>query len=289
MIMKSLIAVTVAAGLLATSSLIAQESSFDRTLNVGATPSVSVATGSGSIHLHQGTDNQVHISAKIKANNNGGLFSGSSDVEARIQRIVSNPPIVQNGNTVTIGERNDKDLYRNINISYDITLPHASEISASSGSGEVEIQDVGNNVKAETGSGSLRIRGVKGTATLGTGSGSIELQHTGPGDVKAETGSGSIHLDGVAGALKASTGSGSIHVTGQPSADWKLSTGSGSVNLALGNTHINLDADTGSGSVQVAQPITMQGNLNRHHITGVINGGGPTVRISTGSGDIRII
>ena len=281
---KSLITLT-AASLLATTSLIAQDRTFDRSLSVGATPNVSVATGSGSIHLHEGSGNQIHIAARVHANHD----NNSSDVDSRIQQIVANPPIVQNGNNITIGERNNKDLYRNINISYDITLPRASEISAASGSGEVEIQDVGNNIKAETGSGSVRVRGVQGTATLGTGSGSIELQHTGPGDIKAETGSGSIKLDGVAGALKASTGSGSIHVIGQPSSDWKLSTGSGSVNLSVGNTHFNLDADTGSGSVHVAQPITMQGNLNRHHITGVINGGGPTVRISTGSGDIQII
>jgi hypothetical protein len=31
-----------------------------------------------------------------------------------------------------------------------------------------------------------------------------------------------------------------------------------------------------------------QGSSDRHHVTGKINGGGPTVRIETGSGDIRI-
>jgi Putative adhesin len=285
--MKSLIAITTAAGLLATANLIAQDHSFDRTLNVSAAPTVSVSTGSGGIHLHPGSDNQVHIAARVTANR--GMFSNNSDIDSRIQQIVSNPPIVQNGNEITIGNRRNEDLFRNISIQYDITLPRASAISASSGSGDVELQDVGNTIKAQTGSGSVRARGVQGTATLGTGSGDIELQHTGPGDVKAETGSGSIHLNGVNGALKASTGSGDIQVTGQPTADWKLDTGSGSVHLVLGNAKLNLDANTGSGSVQVSQPITMQGNLNRHHINGVINGGGPTVRISTGSGDIQIL
>jgi hypothetical protein len=31
-----------------------------------------------------------------------------------------------------------------------------------------------------------------------------------------------------------------------------------------------------------------QGVANRHHLTGKLNGGGPTVRIETGSGDIRL-
>jgi len=32
----------------------------------------------------------------------------------------------------------------------------------------------------------------------------------------------------------------------------------------------------------------MQGTINRHRVTGTVNGGGPTIRASTGSGDITI-
>jgi DUF4097 and DUF4098 domain-containing protein YvlB len=216
-------------------------------------------------------------------------MSGGGDVDSRIQQIVANPPIVQNGNDIIIGpEHHNGDLYRNITIDYDITLPKNSTLSATTGSGDLQIQDVGATVKAQSGSGSVRVHGVQGATTLGTGSGDIELQQAGPGDVKAETGSGSIHLQGIAGALKASTGSGDIEAQGQPTTDWKVSTGSGSVRLTVGNARFNLDADTGSGSVNVSQPITMQGSLNRHHVSGVVNGGGPTIRVGTGSGDIQI-
>ena len=272
--------------LAAATTAFAADSTFDRTLNVSGSPNVSVSTGSGYIHLHPGSGNQVHIVAHLHSSH--GWMSGGSDVDSRIQQIVNNPPIVQSGNDITIGERHNNDLYRNISIDYDITLPKASAINAATGSGDLEIQDVGATVKAQSGSGSVRAHGVQGTITLGTGSGDIELQQTGPGDVKAETGSGSIRLQGLSGALKASTGSGDIEAQGQPTADWKLTTGSGSVRLVIGNAHFNLDADTGSGGINVSQPITMQGSLNRHHVTGVVNGGGPTIRISTGSGDVQI-
>jgi len=272
---------------LAAATAFAADSNFDRTLNVSGSPNVSVATGSGYIHLNPGSGNQVHIVAHVRSSH-GWMSGGSGDVDSRIQQIVSNPPIVQNGNDITIGERHNNDLYRNINIDYEITLPKASGISATTGSGDVQIQDVGATIKAQSGSGSVRVHGVQGPSTLGTGSGDIELQQIGPGDVKAETGSGSVRLQGVAGALKASTGSGDIEAQGQPTSDWKLSTGSGSVRLIVGNAHFNLDADTGSGSVNVSQPITMQGSLNRHHVSGAVNGGGPIIRISTGSGDIQI-
>jgi hypothetical protein len=269
---------------LATTTALA-DSNFDRTLNVSGSPNVSISTASGYIHLHPGSGNQVHIVAHLRANH--GWMSGGNDADSRIQQIVSNPPIVQSGNDITIGERHN-DLYKNINIDYEITLPKTSGINASTGSGDVEIQDVGNTIKAQSGSGSVRVHGVQGSVTLGTGSGDIELQQTGPGDVKAETGSGSVRLQGLAGALRASTGSGDIEAQGQPTDDWKLTTGSGSVRLIVGNAHFNLDAETGSGDINVSQPITMQGSLNKHRVTGAVNGGGPTIRIGTGSGDVQI-
>jgi len=258
---------------------------FDRTLSTGSTPNVSVSTGSGNIHLHAGSGNEVHIVAHLHANH--GLLSG--DVDSRIQQIVANPPIVQNGNDIVIGERHgNNELYRNISIDYDVTVPRASALAPSTGSGDITVEDAGASLKASSGSGNIHATGIQGAAMLGTGSGDINFQQSAPGDVKAETGSGNIQLHGISGGLISRTGSGDITVQGQPTSQWKLSTGSGSVNLAVANAHFNLDASTGSGSIDLAQPILMQGSLNRHHVTGPVNGGGPAINISTGSGDIRI-
>lgn len=267
----------------------AAEGNFDRTLNVSGSPTVSVATGSGYIRLKPGSDNQVHIVGHIHTGNSW-MSGGGGDAEARVRQIANNPPITQNGNDITIGQRHgDNDLFRNISIDYDVTLPKASNISAATGSGDLTIENVGATLKAQTGSGSVHASGIQGAATLGSGSGDVELRQSGPGDVRAETGSGSVHLHGVNGGLKASTGSGDIDVEGQPVTDWKLSTGSGSIQMALGTSaKFNLVADTGSGSVNVAQPISMQGSLNKHHISGAVNGGGPVIHANTGSGDISI-
>lgn len=262
----------------------AAEGHFDRTLTVSSSPNVSVITGSGNVHLHPGSDTQIHISGHVRSSQS---WFGS-DADARVQQIVNQPPIAQSGNTVTIGMRNS-ELFRNISIDYDITLPRASNLDAASGSGDLTIEDVGATLKAQTGSGNIHARGIGGASTLGTGSGDIDYQQTSPGDVRAETGSGNIVLRGIAGALKSSTGSGNIDVTGQPTSDWKLSTGSGNVSMNLGSSaRFNLSADTGSGNVSVSQPITMQGSLNRHHISGAVNGGGPLVHANTGSGNITI-
>ena len=278
----------VAATLLTTSAF-AVEKTVDRTLNTSSTPNVSVNTGSGNIHLHPGSDNQVHIVAHIKSGN-GGWFSGSaSDVESRVNQIAANPPIQQSGNDITIGQRHQDDLYRNISIDFDITLPRASAITAGSGSGDLQIEDVGASLKASTGSGSITAHNIHGTANLDTGSGDIRLDEAATADVRAQTGSGNVHLTGVLGGLRAGTGSGDIEIAGNPSSDWKLETGSGNIRMDLGHSaHFNLDATTGSGTVHTEQPLTLQGTLDKHHIRGTVNGGGPTLRAGTGSGDIAI-
>src|SRR5271170_5505191 len=138
---------------LAAATAFAADSNFDRTLNVSGSPNVSVSTGSGYIRLNPGSGNQIHIVAHVRSSH--GWMSGGGDVDSRIQQIVSNPPIVQSGNDITIGERHNNDLYRNINIDYDVTLPASSNITAASGSGNVEIENVGATLKAQTGSGNV--------------------------------------------------------------------------------------------------------------------------------------
>ena len=260
----------------------AADGTFDKTLHVTGQVMLTVGTGSGYIHVSPGSSSEVHIVGHVHAN--GWGFGASAD--DRVHQVVANPPIEQTGNIVTIGKH--ADWIHNVSIDYDITVPRSSQIDAGSGSGDLRLQDTGGPVRAHTGSGSIQVGGATGVVSLETGSGDIRAELKSADDVKAETGSGGIHLQGVDGALLAHTGSGDIEIGGQPASGWKLETGSGSVTLNVGGARFTLDATTGSGSVHSDPPITTHGSLERHHVQGDINGGGPTVRISTGSGDIRI-
>jgi len=244
------------------------EATFDKTLSVSGSPTVSVSTGSGYIHVTPGQDNQVHVVGHVHAH--AGWLSPSAD-EDTVKKIVANPPITQSGNTITIGARGDSDLFHNVSIDYDVTTPRATALTAA------------------TGSGDLQVTGIAGAVSAQSGSGSVHLALANSTDVKAQTGSGSIHLDGVAGSLRAQTGSGSIEATGNPTADWRLQTGSGSIRLKVAtNARFTLDASAGSGDIHVDQPLTMQGTLNHHHVSGTVNGGGPAIHAQTGSGSITI-
>lgn len=257
---------------------LANEARFERSLTVSGHVELTVNTGSGYIHLTKGSGNQIHIVGKVHSN-----WGEGGD---QVREIAANPPIEQTGNIVRIGARHEN--YRHVSIDYDIEAPADSFLDASSGSGDVKDEGVGEHAKLSTGSGSIHATGLQGGFQVNTGSGDIYAEQTGEGDVKAQTGSGTIELKDVHGGLRAGTGSGDIKVDGAPAADWKLETGSGSIELWPGSTSFTLDASTGSGSVHSDPEMTVQGSFDKHHITGKVRGGGPTVRVETGSGDIRI-
>lgn len=273
------IALGLAAAALAisTTACSAASGSFDRTLHVSGPVTVRVATGSGYIHVMPGDPSSVHITAHIRAR-------GPFNAQARVSRIENHPPIQQSGGIIHIGRRTPNG----VSIDYDITVPPSTQLTAQTGSGDLRIANIDGSVSARTGSGSIQADGLSNHIVLQTGSGSISASFDHSNDVKAQTGSGSIRLNNVQGLLTAQTGSGSIHVSGTPSAGWNLRTGSGSVTMDTGSAHYSINATTGSGAIHSDQSLTTHGNLNRHHITGDVNGGGPTVRIVTGSGDIRI-
>ncbi|HTB96199.1 MAG TPA: DUF4097 family beta strand repeat-containing protein [Terracidiphilus sp.] len=255
--------------------------SFERTLSVSAGAELSVSTGSGNIHLKHGSDSQIHVHGRIHVSHEGSMEEA--------KQIAANPPIVQNGNVVQIGQHQDhQEKWHGISIDYDIEAPAGIVLHANSGSGDIVDEGVGQNSKLETGSGDIRASGLQGAFVVQTGSGNISAEQTGQGDVKAETGSGDIEIKDIHGSFKGQTGSGNIKANGTPSAAWILQTGSGNVELWAGNAPMTLDASTGSGSVTTDHQMMVQGSMNNHHITGTINGGGPTVHVQTGSGDVVV-
>jgi len=275
--MKILLAATALLAL-ATVPALASEQTFERTLTVSGHVELNVATGSGNIHITRGSGTQVHIFGKVKSS------WGTND--DKVREIAANPPIEQTGNIIRIGQHHEN--LHNISIDYEIQAPADSILDAGSGSGNVTDEGVGENAKLNTGSGNVHATGLKGNFSVGTGSGNVYAEQDGAGDVKAGTGSGNIELKNIKGTLKAETGSGDIKAGGAPTGPWKLETGSGSVELWVGNAPMTLDAESGSGSIHSDKEMLTQGSTDRHHVTGKLNGGGPTVRVETGSGDIRI-
>ena len=257
---------------------LASEATFERNLTVSGRVELSVATGSGNIHLTRGSGNRIHIFGRVK--------SGWGGSDEHVKEIAANPPIEQTGNIVRIGAHHEN--LHNISIDYEIEAPADAYLDAGSGSGDITDDGIGENAKLGTGSGNVHATGLHGGFSASTGSGNIYAEQAGQGDVKAETGSGNIELRNLQGGLHAHTGSGNIKAGGTPTNSWRLDTGSGNVELWTGEAALTLDASTGSGNIHSDREMLTQGSNDHHHLTGKLNGGGPTVRVDTGSGDIRV-
>jgi hypothetical protein len=299
---KATTIILVAMSLSLTAAALAAEKSFDRTLSVNGPVTLHVSTGAGYIKVSPGSDNQVHIVGHVKSSTS--WWGGSSGDDA-VAKVANNPPINQAGNIIRVGDGGGEDWMHHVSIDYEIMTPANTMLVAESGSGDLQLSSLNGTVKAHTGSGSIhanklgagsRLETGSGTidasdlmggASLETGSGEIRAELGSAGDVVANTGSGSISLTNVSGGLKAETGSGSIEISGQPTSPWKLETGSGEISLRVGSSHFTLDAETGSGSVKSDLPLATRVS-DKHHVSGTINGGGPTVKAETGSGDIHI-
>ena len=299
------------------------EGAFDRTLKVTGAVDLEVQSGSGAIKVEPGPSDSVRVAARIKADMS---WLAGSDVEKRIRQIEQNPPIEQQGNVIRIGRFPDSDLARNISISYEVTVPSATKLSArtgsgsivvgaiagpaevKSGSGSVTVGRVGGAVGASTGSGSIKVDGagsldastgsgsitaaaVAGPTKASSGSGSITVTQAGKGDVTVSASSGGITLKGVDGAARVNSSSGSITIEGRPAGPWSINASSGGITMTVPpDAAFDLDARSNSGNIDSVHPVTMEvtGKVDKRHVEGKVRGGGPLVQVHCSSGDIRI-
>ncbi|HXY50398.1 MAG TPA: DUF4097 family beta strand repeat-containing protein [Terriglobales bacterium] len=276
---------------------------FERRLQVSGPADLEVLSRSGDVTIRAGAAGSVTILGRIRVENHGLSGDRKSDVEA-IEKI---PPITQDSNSIRVEYVN----VRGIAIDYEITVPVDSKVRSKSGSGnqtmegltagldvetgsgDVRLRNLAGEIHSHTGSGNVRAEEVAGPFEARAGSGDIRVEEKGAGDVQVETGSGNIELRGVDGGLRVSDGSGDVRAEGKPTNDWSFRTGSGNVELRVpGDAGFRVDISTGSGSVTVDHPITttIQGRVQRppREIRGQVRGGGPEIRVHTGSGNIHI-
>lgn len=279
------------------------QGTFEKTLQVSGPVDLNVDTHSGDVTVRAGSSGSVSIRGKIYVGNS--WFEGRHDSD--VHSIEQNPPIRQEGNSIHIEYVN----MRNISIDYEITVPVDTTVRSHSGSGDQIIEGTHGNVDVQTGSGDVKLRNLNGEIHLqtgsgdvranqvagsvrgGTGSGDIEIEEAGPGDIDLHTGSGGIRARGIQGSFHGETGSGDITAEGKQTGTWEIHTGSGNVQVRLpSNSAFEADISTSSGNVDVSSPIetTVQGRVgdSRKQIRGKVRGGGPLLRVRTGSGDIQI-
>jgi hypothetical protein len=276
---------------------------FEKTLSVSGPVDLEVLTRSGDVTVRAGSSGSVFIRGKIYVGDHWLMGSRDADVH----EIEQHPPIRQDGNSIHIDYVN----MRNVSVNYEITVPADTVVHTRSGSGDQTIEGTRGNVdtqtgsgdvklanltgeiRLQTGSGNIRAHHVSGAVRGGTGSGDVEIEEASAGDIDLHTGSGNITARGIQGGFRGETGSGDVTAEGTQTGSWEIHTGSGNVHVRLpSNAAFDADISTSSGTVDVNEPIemTVQGRVGDSHkqIHGKVHGGGPLLRVRTGSGDIHI-
>jgi DUF4097 and DUF4098 domain-containing protein YvlB len=297
----------------------ASEGQFERMLTVTGPVNLEIESGAGDIRVFTGSSGKVHVTGRIRAS------SWFHIADEDVRKLAGNPPIQQSGNDIRIGHIDDPELRRHVSVSYEVAVPQNTQLRSSNGSGNQDISEISGPVDASTGSGAIKISGIgssvrahsgsgdiqigkvvgsvlaragsgsiRATEVAGgfdgqTGSGRLVLEQSAPGSVRAETGSGSLELHNLHGSLRAQTGSGTIQADGEATGAWFVRTGSGDVELRVPQSaSFDLDAHTGSGSIRLNHPVTVDGSTGKKNIRGKVRGGGVPIEVNTGSGSIRI-
>jgi DUF4097 and DUF4098 domain-containing protein YvlB len=173
------------------------------------------------------------------------------------------------------------------------------DLAITTGGGSIVVKQVAGDMAAETGGGSLDLGRVGGDVSAETGGGSIRL--TSGKEVTAQTGAGSIQCMNVKRGLKAETGSGGItaEFTGG-----RNDIGESRLDAGVGDIVVYLPADAAvnvRALIDVANGHNIQSDFSAIKVTesesygprevyaeGKLNGGGPTLKIHTTSGNISL-
>lgn len=212
---------------------------------------VEISSGSGNVQIRH----DPGAPAGVRQHENRGLTDwlpwnwGGEEPEA---------PQTDNGVL-----RLNTDCGWNCSVDYVVNLPNSVPVEGELGSGELSVDGM-SSVNADVSSGSVQLHRIDKTIRAHSGSGDIDLVDVG-GNVDVDTSSGEIDGRGLRGAeLRARTGSGNLQLTMASPQFVDAETGSGEVELTVPPGPYRVNTSTGSGNEQidVARDQNAQRRLN---------------------------
>jgi hypothetical protein len=304
------------------------EDEISKTFNPGPGGKLVIEVDRGSITV-KGTDSgavTVQVSRKAK----GWSESGAREILDKHQVTIN-----QEGSDVVVRARMTggelRNLWsggRNLQVRYEITVPHKFNLEAQTAGGAIQVQELEGKIKATTAGGGMDFAKIKGpieartsggginvadctgNVNVDTAGGGIKIGEVGgevvaqtsgggitvqkvEGRVKVRTSGGGIRIDNAGGEVSAETSGGPIETRfGQvPRGEVTLHTSGGGITVRLPESAgIDLDARSSGGSVKCDFPITLPAGTStkRDVLVGKINGGGAKVVARTSGGGISI-
>ena len=200
---------------------------------------------------------------------------------------------------------------RGTRIDVELTVPRGFDVSVSTASGDLWLEDLAGSQTVNTMSGDINV------ASLGSGSGDVHTVSTKSGDVIAAALAGDITLNSLSGDISVNGFRGVLRITSK-SGDIRVSDGRGSAQLRAmsGDVHVRLlelgdeplrltsvsgdvrlivpkdaslelEARSTSGEVGVQLPLQDE-SRSEHKVSGLADGGALRAELSSVSGDVDV-
>lgn len=308
MAIKSVRLLTILTALLIAAPLGAEIKDIEtRSFDVGAEPRLGVEVGHADVSVRSGATDTIDFTITRKAR---------TDDQAKADESFQAHGSVfqQDGDSVRLkidspkqaGFFSKKPIQ--VNIDVVITVPNATEVRITSGSGDIDLEGIDGNHRIECASGDVEIQTVRGDLNISTASGDIEGKSL-TGEVVFSAASGDIELEDVSGAIAASTASGDIEITGSDlsleasaasgdvelriarlAGDITVDSASGDIELAVGaDNHARVHLETASGNVSSKLPLSeLKQDKKRTELQGTLGDGTNRIVLETASGDVTL-
>jgi hypothetical protein len=172
----------------------------------------------------------------------------------------------RNSKGVFMGGRVVEEASGKLWVTLEISVPQSFQIDASTGGGNIQLDDIAGRVDLSTAGGDITAANIDGSARLETNGGHITVKNV-SGDLISGTGGGHITTGIVSGSASLRTSGGHIHATSIGGAGHLFTAGG---NVALEHSGGELFAETSGGQIEVGEAAGL-------------------VRAKTGGGGIRVV
>ncbi|MEW5901642.1 MAG: DUF4097 family beta strand repeat-containing protein [Acidobacteriota bacterium] len=285
------------------------EEKFEKTAGLAKGGKVDVNNISGDILVAVWSQDQVKIEAfKIskassleKAKENAARVTIEVVEEGTVLRIETKYPRSEG-----FWGRGSVD----VSVDYKLWIPEWAGLKADNISGNITAEAIGGTADLSAISGNVTLKKAARGAECSTISGDLEVIEV-VGDVFLKSVSGNVTARMIKGSLQAKTVSGDLELLDVSDAGrvevealsgevvfrgrlnrqgtYRIKSHSGDVEMWLpADSAFDFEAETFSGGIETDFEIKVIGRISPKEMTGVVNGGGATVKLSSFSGDVRL-
>jgi hypothetical protein len=281
----------------------------EKTFQVQPGVHIDVSTAGGEVRVESSSDSVVKIVAKEH-------IRAGSDAEADEFLKKLDLKIEQSGNEVTASAHYANSMgfhfggWPPVQVDFVVSVPVSASadlrssggdiivsdlegaVHARTSGGDVKLGNIGGDVDASTSGGNVALAEGRSRVRLSTSGGNVSAKHlVGPADLR--TSGGDIKVDSVENTLRAETSGGDVKAgfDGDLKGDCSLSTSGGQVKASVRkDIGFHLDASTSGGQVDASGlTITIDhGAVGRSSLAGLVNGGGPVLKLRSSGGDIEV-